>query len=92
MQMLISATSSSVNIVKCLVQAGHAGSRIGWAIVGDAEVANNMRAWVSMGQISVESQARAALLLEHVVGNQGVLMLSWALYPCSNARQGKLCG
>ena len=56
--------------------AGHAGSRIGWAIVGNPVVAQTMRTWIAYnGQIAVESQARAAGLLEHVIGTHGELML-----------------
>ncbi|KAJ7943683.1 Tryptophan aminotransferase-related protein [Quillaja saponaria] len=47
---------------------GHAGSRIGWAIVKDKEVARKMTRFIQMSSIGVsrESQRRAAKLMEVV--------------------------
>ncbi|KAK9790345.1 hypothetical protein WJX73_007016 [Symbiochloris irregularis] len=51
---------------------GHASSRIGWAVVGDPALADGMQQYVNWhGNIPLESQARAATLLEHVIGSQG---------------------
>lgn len=53
--------------------AGHASTRIGWAIVEDAKVAQAMRNWIWMnGIVAIEGQAKAAGLLEFVTSTQGV--------------------
>lgn len=50
----------------------HAGSRIGWAIVGDEAIAELMSAHVARASGYVqENQLRATLLLQHVLGNHG---------------------
>lgn len=50
----------------------HAGSRIGWAIVGDESIAELMSAHVARASGYVqENQLRATLLLQHVLGNHG---------------------
>ena len=44
---------------------GHAGSRIGWALVKDVEIAEKMESFIeyTSGSVSVDSQTRAAILL-----------------------------
>ena len=43
--------------------------------MGDPQVADDMRAWIALnGHIAIESQTRAATLLEHVLGSQGKSM------------------
>lgn len=46
---------------------GHAGSRIGWALVKDPEVARDMAWYIEMttGGVSIEAQVRACKLLAH---------------------------
>ena len=57
--------------------AGHAGSRIGWAIVGDPAVAMKMRELAMiMGGMPAENQARAANVLEYVLSTQGESQLA----------------
>lgn len=52
--------------------AGHAGSRIGWALVGDKAVADLMRDYLQLhGGVPAESQARAANDLEFVLSTRG---------------------
>ena len=52
--------------------AGHAGSRMGWALVGDPAVAKLMRSYLQLhGGLPSESQARAAALLEYVLSTRG---------------------
>ena len=52
--------------------AGHAGSRIGWALVGDKAVADLMRVYLQLhGGVPAESQARAANDLEFVLSTRG---------------------
>ena len=52
--------------------AGHAGSRIGWALVGDPALAQLMRTYLQVhGGLPSESQARAAALLEYVLSTRG---------------------
>ena len=56
------------------VRAGHAGSRVGWAIVADPEVARRMRRYIMLASMwSYENQLRGAVLLEHVLATQGGL-------------------
>ena len=55
-----------------LACAGHAGSRIGWALVGDKAVADLMRVYLQLhGGVPAESQARAANDLEFVLSTRG---------------------
>lgn len=52
--------------------AGHAGSRVGWAIVADPEVARRMRRYIVLASMwSYENQLRGATLLEHVLATRG---------------------
>ncbi|XP_024530924.1 tryptophan aminotransferase-related protein 1 [Selaginella moellendorffii] len=53
-------------VSKC---TGHAGSRIGWAIVKDAQVAQNMAKFIELNTIGVshDSQLRAAQILKSIV-------------------------
>ncbi|XP_057811030.1 tryptophan aminotransferase-related protein 1-like [Salvia miltiorrhiza] len=50
---------------------GHAGSRIGWAVVKDAEVAKKMVKFIEINTIGVskEAQLRAASILEMISAN-----------------------
>ncbi|KAK9816534.1 hypothetical protein WJX72_001636 [[Myrmecia] bisecta] len=51
---------------------GHAGSRVGWAIVTDPNVAERMRAFcTAAGGIVNENQLRAISVLEHTISTQG---------------------
>lgn len=52
---------------------GHAGTRLGWAITKDAEVARRMAEFVSMttGSVPREVQLRANALLDHIVQTDG---------------------
>ena len=51
---------------------GHAGTRIGWALVKDAEVAAKMAARVhATGRISHDAMLRGATLLNHLVESGG---------------------
>ena len=61
--------------LKSRLSAGHAGSRIGWAIVSDDALAAKMVA-LAQGPMSYESQARATVLIEQILGTQGMLPVS----------------
>lgn len=59
---------------------GHAGSRIGWAFVEDADVAQEMTHFVHEDSHYVhDNMARAASILEYVVGTQGMFLLRFGL-------------
>lgn len=62
---------------QCLAE-GFAGSRIGWAIVKDAAIAELMTMHVSdtSGYVQ-ENQLRATHLLHHVLADQGATRLKW---------------
>lgn len=52
--------------------AGHAGSRLGWAVVADSGVAEKMLQYLeSTTQFAFESQYRGTLVLEHLLATAG---------------------
>lgn len=63
---------------------GHAGSRIGWAIVNDEKVADDMAWYVEMttGGVSTEAQYRAINILESAItpNRNGVTVFDHAKY------------
>ena len=60
------------NARACSGSAGHAGSRVGWALVADPALAERMRRFIELQSLwSYENQLRAALLLEHVLDTKG---------------------
>ena len=71
---LLSKEGSRKNMNLCLsvdfLVAGHASSRIGWAIVSDAKLAEALRR-PTINVMSIESQIRATVILEHILGTQG---------------------
>ena len=71
----VAKVSKDLRAVKCEARpclAGHAGSRIGWALVGDKAVADLMRDYLQLhGGVPAESQARAANDLEFVLSTRG---------------------
>lgn len=53
--------------------AGHAGTRVGWAVVADKEVADRMNEYIGWTtNWAFDNQRRAALILEHVLATEGV--------------------
>ena len=62
--------------------AGHAGSRIGWALVADPAVAERMRRFILLQSMwSYENQLRGALVLEHVLATKGTATLCLTCTP-----------
>merc|ERR1711916_94029 len=59
--------------------SGHAGSRVGWAIVSDPEVAANMAAFVGAVAIttSIDSRYRAMRIINSIVAGEGAFF-KWA--------------
>ena len=71
----------------CCVALVIAGSRIGWAIVGDEAIARLMQQhiFIASGYVQ-ESQLRATALLQHVLSSNGTLhaccIAMCCLTPC----------
>eukprot|EP01089_Gocevia_fonbrunei_P016293 TRINITY_DN4993_c0_g1_i2.p1 TRINITY_DN4993_c0_g1~~TRINITY_DN4993_c0_g1_i2.p1 ORF type:complete len:518 (-),score=76.50 TRINITY_DN4993_c0_g1_i2:28-1581(-) len=54
--------------------SGHAGSRFGWALVSDNQIAYHMKNWIEATTVheSVDAAARAVPILRHLVSSEGI--------------------